>query len=148
MARQTISRVLRTLADFSEPWREFWRMSIDDGFLITAIAVLYRYIPESLFHARGFIIVADEPHESPVDQSGNREVRPATLDDLDLLSNCDYPESILRHWFEGGARPLIYPWLALPIGLTFKPLPELAIDVETGFSVSGFLTNLGIRYGI
>lgn len=52
------------------------------------------------------------------------------------------------NWFEGGARPLIYPWLAVPIGLTFKPLRKLAIDVETGFSVGGFLMNVGARYGI
>ncbi len=51
-------------------------------------------------------------------------------------------------WFEGGARPLLFPTLAIPIGVTIRPFDELAIDVETGFGVTGFLTQVGARYGL
>ena len=103
-ARQTNSVILRVLACFINPWRQFWRMSRDDGWLFTAIKVLNGFVPESIFHAKGFIIVTGEPHESPTDQANELGVRQATKEDLDLLSNCGYPQSILRRWFKRGAR--------------------------------------------
>jgi hypothetical protein len=51
-------------------------------------------------------------------------------------------------WFAGGSRPLVYPWGAAKIGFTFKPTDEVAIDVEGGYGVSGFVTGLGLRFGL
>ncbi len=52
------------------------------------------------------------------------------------------------NWFQGGARPVVYPWLSLPqISLAIRPIPELAIDIEFGLTLNGFLTGLGLRYG-
>jgi len=99
--------MLDILADFIEPGQRFWQMGRVNGFLITTVAVIYRHIPESLFHAKGFIIVTGEPHAFSADQNSNHRVRPATLNDLDLLSNCGYPQSVLRRWFKGGA----HAWL-------------------------------------
>jgi len=52
-------------------------------------------------------------------------------------------------WFSGGVRPLVYPWLALPIvGLSFHPTPRVAIDLEIAPSASGLLTELGARFSL
>ncbi|MEO5727393.1 MAG: hypothetical protein ABI134_15915, partial [Byssovorax sp.] len=60
-----------------------------------------------------------------------------------------YPGYTEPSWFNHGVRPLIYPWLVLPeIGLTWKPTPRVAIDLETGISLSGLLTSLGIRFAL
>lgn len=60
-----------------------------------------------------------------------------------------YPGYTEPNWFNHGIRPLIYPWLVLPeIGLTWKPTPRVAIDLETGISLSGLLTSLGIRFAL
>ena len=60
-----------------------------------------------------------------------------------------YPGYQEPDWFHGGIRPLIFPWLVLPqLGLTFHPSRSTAIDLDTGVSISGFLTSLGFRVGI
>ena len=52
-------------------------------------------------------------------------------------------------WFNGGIRPLIFPWLVLPeLGFTWKPTPSIAVDLEGGVTLSGFLTGLGVRVGL
>ena len=60
-----------------------------------------------------------------------------------------YPGYTEPNWFNNGIRPLIFPWLVLPeIGLTWKPTPRVAIDLETGISISGLLTSLGVRFAL
>lgn len=52
-------------------------------------------------------------------------------------------------WFNGGIRPLIFPWLVLPeLGFTWKPTPSIAVDLEGGVTLSGFLTGLGMRFAL
>lgn len=52
-------------------------------------------------------------------------------------------------WFEGGSRPLIFPWLAFPeMGLSFKVSPRFMIDIEVAVTLSGFLTGIGGRIGL
>lgn len=52
-------------------------------------------------------------------------------------------------WFDGGARPLVYPWLALPqLELTWYPTDDVALDLGAGLSTSGILTSLGVRFGL
>src|SRR5262249_41980106 len=53
------------------------------------------------------------------------------------------------NWFQGGARPLISPWVAFPqLGLTVSPSPKFALDLEAGLTLSGILTGLGFRFGL
>ena len=66
--------------------------------------MLNNYVPKSLFHINGFLIVARklEPDSvaAPIVVS---DVRAATTDDLDLLSQCGHPPLVLNQWFEQGA---------------------------------------------
>jgi hypothetical protein len=60
-----------------------------------------------------------------------------------------YPGYAEPDWFHRGIRPLVFPWLVLPqLGFSFRPSRALAIDLDTGVSVSGFLTSLGFRVGL
>ena len=52
------------------------------------------------------------------------------------------------YWNDGGARPLVYPWLSLPqAAFAFRPTPAIAIDLEVGLTLNGFLTGTGVRFG-
>lgn len=60
-----------------------------------------------------------------------------------------YPGYHEPDWFHHGIRPLIFPWLVLPqLGLSFRPARAVVIDVDTGASVSGFLTSVAVRFGL
>lgn len=60
-----------------------------------------------------------------------------------------YPGYTEPNWFQGGKRPLIYPWLTLPqLGLTFKPSQTVAIDVEVGTALTGIVTSAGVRFAL
>lgn len=51
-------------------------------------------------------------------------------------------------WFTGGVRPTIYPWVALPmVGLSFRPTPRVAIDIDVAPSIAGLFTSAGVRVG-
>lgn len=52
-------------------------------------------------------------------------------------------------WFEGGARPLVFPWLALPeVGLSWRASPSFAMDLDLGLTLTGLMTSFGIRFGL
>jgi hypothetical protein len=60
-----------------------------------------------------------------------------------------YPGYSEPDWFHHGIRPSVFPWLVLPqLGFTFRPARAVAIDLDTGLSISGFLTSLGVRFGL
>ncbi len=60
-----------------------------------------------------------------------------------------YPGYTEPDWFHHGLRPAVFPWLVVPqLGFTFHPARAVAIDVETGASIAGFLTTLGARFGL
>ncbi len=53
-----------------------------------------------------------------------------------------------KSWSDGGAKPVVYPWLALPlIDFAWRPIDDLALDLELGLTLNGFLTGFGARYG-
>ena len=55
-----------------------------------------------------------------------------------------------KNWFDspGGSVPTVFPWLSLPIlGFRFKPIKELEMRVNGGFSITGFFFNLAAYYG-
>ncbi len=52
-------------------------------------------------------------------------------------------------WFDGGSRPLVFPWVALPqLGLSWRVSPGFALDVEAGLTISGILLGAGWRIGL
>jgi len=47
----------------------------------------------------------------------------------------NYSES---NWINGGSKPVIFPWIALPqIGLRYQPSPKFAARLDTGLSFPG-----------
>jgi hypothetical protein len=60
-----------------------------------------------------------------------------------------YPGYAEPDWFHRGIRPRVFPWLVLPqLGFSFKPAKNFAIDLDTGVTISGFLTSAGFRVGL
>ncbi len=52
-------------------------------------------------------------------------------------------------WAQGGKRPLIYPWLALPLlGVSARVGKDMMIDFEAAVTDSGFLLGAGARAGL
>jgi hypothetical protein len=52
-------------------------------------------------------------------------------------------------WVNGGSKPLIYPWIALPqVSLRYKPIKQLQMKADFGFSTSGFFVGISTSYGI
>jgi len=58
-----------------------------------------------------------------------------------------------RNWFDSGPNgsgsvPTIFPWLELPIlGFRIKPIKELEMRLQGGFSITGFFFNFAAYYG-
>jgi hypothetical protein len=59
----------------------------------------------------------------------------------------DYAEP---SWLDGGAKPLLFPWIALPqVGLRWKPSRHFAMRLDTGLSLPGpFFFGLSGQYGL
>jgi hypothetical protein len=52
-------------------------------------------------------------------------------------------------WANGGSKPLIFPWIALPqVGFRYKPIKQLEFQANGGFSTSGFFFDISGSYGI
>jgi hypothetical protein len=50
-------------------------------------------------------------------------------------------------WFNGGVRPLVYPWVTFPqVGISWRIAPRVTLDIDGGLTISGFLTAAGLRY--
>jgi hypothetical protein len=66
--------------------------------------------------------------------------------DRDAMLYSDYVEP---SWFEKGYRPSIFPWLVLPeIGLSWKVAPRVIVDLGAGASLTGIVTDLGVRFSL
>jgi hypothetical protein len=53
-----------------------------------------------------------------------------------------------KNWFNGGSVPAVFPWLSLPIlGFRFKPIKQLEMRLNGGFSITGFFANFAMYYG-
>jgi hypothetical protein len=51
------------------------------------------------------------------------------------------------NWFNGGVRPLVFPWVTFPqVGISWRIAPRLTLDIDGGVTISGFLTSAGLRY--
>jgi hypothetical protein len=60
-----------------------------------------------------------------------------------------YPGYVEPSWFEGGYRPLIYPWIAIPeVNLAWRVSPSTTLELGGGVTLSGLLFSLGGRVGL
>lgn len=59
----------------------------------------------------------------------------------------DYTEP---NWFDGGSKPVIFPWIALPqLGMRWKPSRKFVLRVDTGLSFPGpFFFGVSGQYGL
>lgn len=51
-------------------------------------------------------------------------------------------------WFNGGAKPAIFPWISPQIGLRIKPIKQFVARVGLGFSLTGFWFGINGQYGL
>jgi hypothetical protein len=66
--------------------------------------------------------------------------------DKDATHYGDYVEP---SWFAKGLKPLIFPWVVLPaVGLSWKVAPRMIVDLGAGASLSGLVTELGVRFSL
>jgi hypothetical protein len=53
-----------------------------------------------------------------------------------------------KSWLDGGSKPIVFPWLSLPqLSLRVKPIKQLQIRADVGFSVTGFFFGGAAGYG-
>ena len=58
--------------------------------------------------------------------------------------NDHYDGYLEESWTDGGSRPIIFPYIALPhIALEITPIEEFMVRLDTGFSITGFFFGLG-----
>jgi hypothetical protein len=59
----------------------------------------------------------------------------------------DYTEP---SWFDGGAKPVLFPWIAIPqVGLRWKPSKQFVLRFDTGLSLPGpFFFGVSGQYGL
>ncbi|MBK8252132.1 MAG: hypothetical protein IPK82_05625 [Polyangiaceae bacterium] len=63
----------------------------------------------------------------------------------DPASKKDYSE---KSWLEGGSKPVVIPWISLPqLSLRVKPIKQLQMRADVGFSLSGFFFGISAGYG-
>ena len=51
-------------------------------------------------------------------------------------------------WFNGGAKPSLFPWLAGQIGLRYQPNPKFVARLDLGLGLSGIFFGVGADYGL
>jgi hypothetical protein len=50
-------------------------------------------------------------------------------------------------WFDGGVRPLVFPWVTFPdLGLSWRIARRTTVDLDVGLTLSGIMTAAGVRF--
>lgn len=57
----------------------------------------------------------------------------------------DYGEP---NWFNGGAKPVLFPWITGQVGLRYQPHPNFIARLELGLGTSGLFFGVGADYGL
>lgn len=79
---------------------------------------------------------------------------PATVEPSSGIPFCDdsndhYGGYAEPSWANGGSKPFLFPYLALPhLALRVKPIKQLQTRVDTGFSITGFYFGLAAGYAL
>jgi hypothetical protein len=95
-------------------------------------------------------------------KNGNRNADPNQPEQWEKCSGAGDPEGVVdgtqycgndndhyggyveQSWVNGGSKPVVFPYLALPhIGVEVVPIEQFMIRVDTGFSITGFFVGLG-----
>lgn len=64
-------------------------------------------------------------------------------------SNDHYGNYKEPSWANGGARPIIVPWISLPqFSFRYKPTRRIQTRADLGFSITGFFFGLSASYGL
>jgi len=80
--------------------------------------------------------------------------QPGTVDPSVNEPYCDdandhFPGYTEPSWANGGSKPFIFPYLALPhLAFRWKPIEEMHARLDTGFSMTGFFFGLAAGYNI
>jgi len=53
-----------------------------------------------------------------------------------------------KNWFQGGAVPVVFPYVGLNLGLRYKPIRQLQTRLGVGISLTGFWFGISADYGI
>jgi hypothetical protein len=51
-------------------------------------------------------------------------------------------------WADGGSKPIIFPWIALQVGLRYKPHKNFVTRFEAGVGLGQFFFGIGADYGL
>jgi hypothetical protein len=52
-------------------------------------------------------------------------------------------------WANGGSKPIIFPWVSIPqLSFRYKPVKQVQLRLDTGWSLSGFFFGLSGGYGL
>ncbi len=52
-------------------------------------------------------------------------------------------------WTDGGSKPIVFPWISLPqLSFRYKPIKQLQMRADVGFSITGFFFGLSAGYGL
>jgi GNAT superfamily N-acetyltransferase len=140
------------------PWAKFWRMLKELGPAYTFQQVLGHFVPHSLFHAGGFVVVAWDLRQSPPRREPGAGIRPARRKDCEALAQQLGPSSteLLRR-FERGAhvwiverdgRPVACNWVRSAkswykfdwLALEKEPTDMFALEIKVahGYRRHGF----------
>jgi hypothetical protein len=52
------------------------------------------------------------------------------------------------NWLHGGAKPLVFPWLAGQVGLRYQAAPKFVARLDLGIGTSGLFFGVGADYGL
>lgn len=64
-------------------------------------------------------------------------------------SNDHYGAYSEKSWAGGGSKPIIFPWVSIPqLSFRYKPVKQMQLRFDTGWSLSGFFFGLSGGYGL
>ncbi len=64
-------------------------------------------------------------------------------------SNDHYGTYSEKSWANGGSKPIVFPWVSIPqLSFRYKPVKQVQIRLDTGWSLSGFFFGLSGGYGL
>lgn len=51
-------------------------------------------------------------------------------------------------WFNGGSKPVVFPWLAAQVGLRYQPHDKVVTRLDVGLSTTGLFFGVGADYSL
>jgi hypothetical protein len=69
---------------------------------------------------------------------------PSYCDDF----NDHYNGYVEPNWFEGGTKPVLFPWLAGQVGLRYQPHEKFVGRLDLGLGISGLFFGVGADYAL